>query len=116
MSAVLRTPSRSIPVGTLTAVLSTTVVYIITVWVFGLSISNATLKTNKLVVAAAAFPHPLVVALGVIMSSVGACIQCLVAGPQVLTAIAEDEVRGSHQSTHPHLWATLINCAGAQVV
>lgn len=90
-SALLRDAGRSIPRGTLGAIATTTAIYVGTVWLFGAFVSNETLKTNKLVVAAAAWPHPMLVNVGIIMSSIGAALQCLTGAPQLLSAIAHDK-------------------------
>ena len=90
-SAVLRSPGTSIPVGTLSAVGLTTLMYIIVVWLFGCSISNNTLMNNKMVVAKLAFPAEIIVNLGIIMSCVGAGLQSLTGAPQLLAAMAADE-------------------------
>lgn len=94
-SALLSNAGRSIPRGTLGAIGTTTAIYVGTVWLFGAFVSNETLKTNKLVVAAAAWPHPMLVNVGIIMSSIGAALQCLTGAPQLLSAIAHDKARGS---------------------
>lgn len=89
-SGVLADPGRSIPKGTLSAIGTTTLLYLITVWVFGLTVANETLKTNKLVASSIAWPHPYVVAIGIIMSCVGAGLQSLAGAPQLLKSIAND--------------------------
>jgi len=90
-SAVLKDPARSIPYGTLGAVGFTTFVYIFTVWLVGMTIANETLKENKMVVADIAWPSGSVVKLGIIMSSIGAALQCMTGAPRLLAAIALDD-------------------------
>lgn len=89
-SAVLAKPSRAIPKGTLGAIFTTTSLYIITVLLFGFTVANVTLKENKLVAAFIAWPHQYVVAVGIIMSTVGAGLQSLAGAPQLLRGIAND--------------------------
>ena len=76
-SSVLANPGKSIPKGTIGAITITTLIYLSVVWLFGCFISNQALKTDKLIVIAVTFPHELVVKIGIIMSSVGAALQCL---------------------------------------
>lgn len=90
-SAVLSNPARSIPAGTLGAVGFTTFIYIFTVWLFGMIIANETMKENKMVVADIAFPSGGVVKIGIIMSSIGAALQCMTGAPRLLAAIALDD-------------------------
>ena len=74
-SGVLAQPSRSIPIGTLSAILCTTSLYLLVVWVFGSVLSHETLLDNPYVTADVAWPHPVVVKVGIIMSSLGAALQ-----------------------------------------
>lgn len=76
-SSVLADPGKSIPKGTISAILITTTIYIIVVWLFGSFLSNEALKNDKLIVTAVTFPHELVVKVGIIISCVGAALQCL---------------------------------------
>ena len=89
-SAVLATPGRSIPIGTISAIAITTAVYVSVVWMFGCTISNEKLKNEKLIVALVAWPHKVPVNLGIIMSCVGAGLQSLTGAPRLLSAIAKD--------------------------
>jgi len=89
-SSVLANPSKSIPSGTLAAILITTTIYLTVVWLFGSIISNEALKHDKLIVTAVTVPHYLVVQIGIVMSSLGAALQCMTGAPKLLTAIAKD--------------------------
>ena len=90
-SAVLSDPARSIPAGTLAAIGTTTFIYIFTVWLFGITIANSTMKENKLVVADIAYPSGFIVKIGIIMSSIGAALQCMSGAKSLLAAIALDD-------------------------
>ncbi len=70
-SEYLADPFQSIPNGTIGAVLLSSGIYIIVVWLFGLTMANYTLKTNKFILAAVAFPQDQVVKVGVIVSCIG---------------------------------------------
>ncbi len=89
-SSVLTNPSESIPSGTLAAILITTTIYLSVVWLFGSIISNEALIHDKLIVTAVTVPHYLVVQIGIVMSSLGAALQCMTGAPKLLTAIAKD--------------------------
>lgn len=91
-SGVLSDPGKSIPTGTLSAISVTTLLYVLFIWLFALFVDNQTLKDNKLVVSTVAWPHPIVVALGIVMSSVGAALQSLTGAPQLLAGIIDDGI------------------------
>ena len=50
-------PGKSIPTGTIGAIVTTTLLYFLTIWLFGCSISNDALLADKLIVSAVGFPH-----------------------------------------------------------
>eukprot|EP00587_Corethron_hystrix_P001032 CAMPEP_0113301168 /NCGR_PEP_ID=MMETSP0010_2-20120614/2508_1 /TAXON_ID=216773 ORGANISM="Corethron hystrix, Strain 308" /NCGR_SAMPLE_ID=MMETSP0010_2 /ASSEMBLY_ACC=CAM_ASM_000155 /LENGTH=944 /DNA_ID=CAMNT_0000154743 /DNA_START=249 /DNA_END=3083 /DNA_ORIENTATION=+ /assembly_acc=CAM_ASM_000155 len=89
-SAVLKNSSESIPTGTISAIFATTGLYFLFVSLLSSTLSNDILLENKLVVADIAFPHPIIVKAGIIMSSLGAALQCLTGASRLLAAIAED--------------------------
>ena len=90
-SSKLATPNRSIPKGTIGAIGVTTLLYLFQTWLLGSVVSNEILIHNKLVVAAIAFPSPVVAKLGVVTACIGAALQCMAGGPQLLGAIAADD-------------------------
>ncbi|KAJ8605380.1 hypothetical protein CTAYLR_002390 [Chrysophaeum taylorii] len=89
-SGVLASPSRSIPVGTLSAIAVTTILYVVFAWAFGLTVHRQTLYDKKLAVALVAWPSVTVVKLGIFLSSIGAALQSLTGAPRLLFAIAQD--------------------------
>lgn len=93
-SAVLADPSRSIPTGTLSAIGVTTFLYLAVVWLFGSTISREALLNDKLIVTSVAWPAGIVVRVGIVMSSVGAALQCMAGAPRLLSAIASDDCIG----------------------
>ena len=101
-SGVLAQPSRSIPIGTLSAILCTTSLYLLVVWVFGSVLSHETLLDNPYVTADVAWPHPVVVKVGIIMSSLGAALQSLTGAPRLLSAIAGDNLVPFLEPFAPH--------------
>ena len=90
-SSKLATPNRSIPKGTIGAIGVTTLLYVCQTWLLGSVVSNEILIHNKLVVAAIAFPSPVTAKVGVVTACIGAALQCMAGGPQLLGAIAADD-------------------------
>lgn len=91
-SGLLLNASKSIPIGTLAAIFTTTVLYLLTVGLFGGLISRETLLAEKLVMSFVAWPVEEVVLVGILMSSIGAGLQSLVGAPQLLKSIVSDEI------------------------
>ncbi|KAK6111386.1 Amino acid permease family protein [Brugia pahangi] len=98
-SGNLKDASRSIPLGTLGAQVTTTIVYLSGVILFGASVSEMFIRDkfgqsamSKLVIAELAIPHPTVILIGCFLSTVGAGMQSLTGAPRLLQAIASDNV------------------------
>ncbi|KAL8129830.1 hypothetical protein V2J09_018985 [Rumex salicifolius] len=91
-SASLEDTQRSIPVGTLAAQLSTLVLYIISVFIFGSFATRHQLLTDRLLTATIARPFPAIVYMGIILSTLGAALQSLTGAPRLLAAIANDDI------------------------
>uniref|UniRef100_A0A0D6R1J8 Cation-chloride cotransporter 1 n=1 Tax=Araucaria cunninghamii TaxID=56994 RepID=A0A0D6R1J8_ARACU len=111
-SASLRDTQRSIPVGTLSAIATTTVLYLISVLLFGAVATREGLLTDRLLTATLAWPVPAVIYIGIILSTLGAALQSLTGAPRLLAAIANDDILPvlkyfkAADSVEPHL-ATL---------
>jgi potassium/chloride transporter 4/5/6 len=90
-SGLLLDPGRHIPAGTIGAITTTTLIYLVVVWLIGNVLSNEYLKDDKLAIASIAWP-PLLVNIGIVLSSMGAGMQSLVGAPRLLAAIANDGV------------------------
>ncbi|GAA0165276.1 secondary carrier transporter [Lithospermum erythrorhizon] len=91
-SASLKDTQRSIPVGTLAATLTTTGLYIITVFFFGAIATRDKLLTDRLLTATVAWPFPAIIYVGIILSTLGAALQSLTGAPRLLAAIANDDI------------------------
>ncbi|XP_023230852.1 solute carrier family 12 member 6-like [Centruroides sculpturatus] len=98
-SGDLADAQKSIPVGTLAAQLTTSFVYLSGVLFFGASFDNLFLRDKfgesiggGLAVAYLAWPHPLVIVCGSLLSTIGAGIQSLTGAPRLLHAIAQDQI------------------------
>ena len=91
-SSQLKNPSQSIPNGILTAIITTSSIYLIVCWLFGMTFSNRILKVDKFISASASFPHEIIVRVGVGISCMGLLLGHLSTAPTVLAAISSDNV------------------------
>ncbi|KHJ92101.1 hypothetical protein OESDEN_08019 [Oesophagostomum dentatum] len=98
-SGNLRDASKSIPLGTLAAQISTSVVYLCGVLIFGSSISEMFIRDKygvsgmgKLTISEIAWPFPMVILFGCLGATIGAGMQSLTGAPRLLQAIASDDV------------------------
>ncbi|CBJ29869.1 conserved unknown protein [Ectocarpus siliculosus] len=83
-------PGRSIPKGTLAAIATVTATYVVFVLMFGTILSNEVLIAEKLVASRVAWPTHYLVSVGIVFSSLGAAMQCLVGSSRLVAAIAND--------------------------
>eukprot|EP00930_Biecheleria_cincta_P096598 TRINITY_DN8841_c0_g1_i2.p1 TRINITY_DN8841_c0_g1~~TRINITY_DN8841_c0_g1_i2.p1 ORF type:complete len:1089 (+),score=175.20 TRINITY_DN8841_c0_g1_i2:220-3267(+) len=90
-SADLKDPASSIPKGTLIAQISTSIIYLSFIFVFGSVASRETLLNDKFFASTSAFPAKQIVIYGVMASSIGAGLNSLVSGTRLLSAIAKDK-------------------------
>ncbi|XP_073098703.1 cation-chloride cotransporter 1 isoform X2 [Elaeis guineensis] len=123
-SASLKDTQRSIPIGTLAATLTTSSLYLISVLLFGALATREELLTNRLLTAEVAWPFPLIIYVGIILSTLGAALQSLTGAPRLLAAIANDDILPVlnyfkvTEGGEPHL-ATLFTafiCVGCVVI
>ncbi|KAK1295176.1 Cation-chloride cotransporter 1 [Acorus calamus] len=91
-SASLKDTQRAIPIGTLAATLTTSFLYVISVLLFGALATREQLLKNRLLTATVAWPAPVVIYVGIILSTLGAALQCLTGAPRLLAAIANDDI------------------------
>ncbi|XP_044496316.1 cation-chloride cotransporter 1 isoform X3 [Mangifera indica] len=80
-SASLKDTQRSIPIGTLAATLTTTVMYLVSVLFFGALATRQKLLTDRLFTATVAWPFPAIVHIGIILSTLGAALQSMTDAP-----------------------------------
>jgi len=92
LSGDLRTPQQSIPIGTILAVLVTTLVFCLQVVLVGGSVERETLLTDRTVVAILSWPVKELVFMGMCLSTMGAGLQSLAGAPRLLAAIAKDRL------------------------
>ncbi|CAG0923132.1 unnamed protein product, partial [Notodromas monacha] len=98
-SGDLKDAQKSIPIGTLSAVVTTSAVYLSAVVLLAGSVDNLLLRDKfgesiggRLVVANLAWPTEWIVLIGSFLSTIGAGIQSLTGAPRLLQAIARDEI------------------------
>ncbi|KAF4677520.1 hypothetical protein FOL47_000908 [Perkinsus chesapeaki] len=89
-SSELKDPKKSIPVGTLFAQISTSIIYLAFCFLFGSSASRSLLLHDRFFASTSAWPVREVVVYGVLASSLGAALQSLTSATRLLTAIATD--------------------------
>jgi amino acid transporter len=93
MSGDLRDPARSIPRGTLSAVLVTAVIYLGMALLLGGSRPAAQLTENSLIVAEIA-SWPLLITAGVFAATLSSALGSMMGAPRILQAFARDNVFG----------------------
>ena len=86
-SGDLRNAQQSIPKGTIAAQLTTTTIYLLTTLYYGATATRAGLKGNYLLSAEVAWPHPIVVRVGIVLSTLGAGLQSLTGAPRLLQVL-----------------------------
>ena len=91
MSKNLRDPSKNIPKGTLAAIGYTGSVYILLVFMLGVSVTRDLLLTDNLVMRKLNVYGPIVIA-GVYTSTLSAGLICVVSAPNVFASVAKDRI------------------------
>ena len=91
-SSLLRDAGKSIPTGTLGAIISTGVLFVVMVCLAAAVIPRDTLKEDKAALATYAWPNSLVTEIGIFVATIGAALQSMSGAPLLLKAIANDKV------------------------
>ena len=108
MSGDLKDPAKSIPKGTLLAVLVTGIIYTAMVVMLGATASREMLVNNKLVMADIALV-PVLITAGVLAATLSSALGSMMGAPRILQALARDSVfsslsffgKGSGQNHEP---------------
>ncbi|KAG5254639.1 cation-chloride cotransporter [Salix suchowensis] len=119
-SASLKDTQRSIPIGTLAATLTTTILYFVSVLFFGALATRDLLLTDSY----NCWPFPAIVYVGIILSTLGAALQSMTGAPRLLAAIANDDILpilnyfkvADGQEPHIATLFTAILCVGCVVI
>eukprot|EP01135_Chromosphaera_perkinsii_P010877 Nk52_evm4s2273 gene=Nk52_evmTU4s2273 len=91
-SGQLKNPYRSIPVGTYSATLTSTLLYSLIMILAGSLATRSVLKADPLLFAELAWPNKWVTMIGVLLVGIGSGLQCLVVAPTILQSIAADGI------------------------
>ncbi|XP_053577910.1 solute carrier family 12 member 5 [Bombina bombina] len=127
-SGDLRDAQKSIPIGTIMAIATTSFVYITTVILFGACIEGVVLRdkfgeavNGNLVVGTLAWPSPWVIVIGSFFSTCGAGLQSLTGAPRLLQAISRDgivpflRVFGQGKANGEPTWALLLTACICEI-
>ncbi|MFC1489739.1 amino acid permease [Candidatus Latescibacterota bacterium] len=90
MSGELKQPRKAIPVGTLSSIGVTMVIYISVAYVAARYISPEELRTNQMALVDNALWSPIVIA-GVLAATFSSALGCMVGAPRILQALAENK-------------------------
>ncbi|MCJ8728257.1 hypothetical protein PDJAM_G00002300 [Pangasius djambal] len=127
-SGDLRDAQRSIPIGTILAIATTTFIYLSCVVLFGACIEGVVLRDKfgdsvkkNLVIGTLSWPSPWVIVIGSFFSCCGAGLQSLTGAPRLLQAIARDgivpflEVFGYGKANGEPTWALLLTAGICEI-
>uniref|UniRef100_A0A6Q2Y1S6 Solute carrier family 12 member 7b n=1 Tax=Esox lucius TaxID=8010 RepID=A0A6Q2Y1S6_ESOLU len=127
-SGDLRDAQKSIPIGTIMAIATTTFIYISSVVLFGACIEGVVLRDKfgdsvkgNLVIGILAWPSPWVIVIGSFFSCCGAGLQSLTGAPRLLQAIARDgivpflQVFGHGKANGEPTWALLLTAGICEI-
>ncbi|XP_056148471.1 solute carrier family 12 member 7-like isoform X2 [Lampris incognitus] len=127
-SGDLRDAQRSIPIGTILAIGTTSFIYISCVVLFGACIEGVVLRDKfgdsvkkNLVIGTLAWPSPWVIVIGSFFSCCGAGLQSLTGAPRLLQAIARDgiipflQVFGHGKDNGEPTWALLLTAGICEI-
>ncbi|KAL8176455.1 UNVERIFIED_CONTAM: hypothetical protein K2H54_034777, partial [Gekko kuhli] len=127
-SGDLKDAQKSIPIGTIMAILTTSFVYLSNVVLFGACIEGVVLRDKfgdavhgNLVVGTLSWPSPWVIVIGSFFSTCGAGLQSLTGAPRLLQAIAKDNiipflrVFGYSKANGEPTWALLLTAGIAEL-
>ncbi|XP_069797206.1 solute carrier family 12 member 6-like isoform X2 [Narcine bancroftii] len=127
-SGDLKDAQKSIPMGTILAIVTTSLVYISTIILFGTCMDGVVLRdkfggavNGTLVVGTLSWPSHWVILLGSFFSTCGAGLQSLTGAPRLLQAIAKDNIVpflrifGKEKVNGEPTWALLLTVVIAEL-
>lgn len=91
MSGDLRRPERSIPLGTLAAVVVTGIIYLSEALLIGCAVPGDTLRNDNLVIASVS-AWPVLIIAGVFAATLSSALGSMMGAPRILQALARDGV------------------------
>ncbi|XP_058878622.1 solute carrier family 12 member 7-like isoform X6 [Acipenser ruthenus] len=127
-SGDLKDAQKSIPVGTIMAIATTSFIYMSCVILFGACIEGVVLRdkfgeavSGNLVIGILSWPSPWVIVIGSFFSTCGAGLQSLTGAPRLLQAIARDgivpflQVFGHGKANGEPTWALLLTAGICEI-
>lgn len=90
LSGDLKKPSKSIPIGTIAATLTSFIAYFFIAYKLSISASSSQLSENQLIMAEIALFGSIIVPLGLAASTFSSALGSIMVGPRTLQAIALD--------------------------
>uniref|UniRef100_A0A3P8S3W6 Solute carrier family 12 member 7 n=1 Tax=Amphiprion percula TaxID=161767 RepID=A0A3P8S3W6_AMPPE len=127
-SGDLRDAQKSIPIGTILAIATTSFIYVTCVVLFGACIEGVLLRDKfgdsvkgNLVIGTLSWPSPWVIVIGSFFSCCGAGLQSLTGAPRLLQAIARDgivpflQVFGHGKANGEPTWALLLTAGICEI-
>ncbi|XP_061778134.1 solute carrier family 12 member 7 isoform X5 [Nerophis ophidion] len=127
-SGDLRDAQKSIPIGTILAIFTTSIIYFSSVMLFGACIEGVLLRDKfgdsvkgNLVIGTLSWPSPWVIVIGSFFSCCGAGLQSLTGAPRLLQAIARDgivpflQVFGHGKANGEPTWALLLTAGICEI-
>ncbi|CAL9702627.1 unnamed protein product [Knipowitschia caucasica] len=127
-SGDLKDAQKSIPIGTIAAISTTSIVYMSCVVLFGACIEGVVLRdkfgegvNGNLVIGTLAWPSPWVIVFGSFFSTCGAGLQSLTGAPRLLQAISRDgiipflRVFGHGKANGEPTWALLLTASICEI-
>ena len=91
MSGDLKNPGRSIPSGTIAAIVFTALVYLAMAWTLAASVPRDTLQTNSFIVADIA-KWPMAIHAGIFAATLSSALGSMMGAPRILQAVARDRI------------------------
>uniref|UniRef100_A0A8B9HEN4 Solute carrier family 12 member 5b n=1 Tax=Astyanax mexicanus TaxID=7994 RepID=A0A8B9HEN4_ASTMX len=127
-SGDLQDAQKSIPIGTILAISTTSMIYMSSVILFGACVDGVVLRdkfgegvNGNLVIGTLAWPSPWVIVFGSFFSTCGAGLQSLTGAPRLLQAIARDgiipflRVFGHGKANGEPTWALLLTASICEI-
>ncbi|XP_061877500.1 solute carrier family 12 member 7 isoform X2 [Entelurus aequoreus] len=127
-SGDLKDAQKSIPIGTILAIFTTSIIYFSSVMLFGACIEGVLLRDKfgdsvkgNLVIGTLSWPSPWVIVIGSFFSCCGAGLQSLTGAPRLLQAIARDgivpflQVFGHGKANGEPTWALLLTAGICEI-
>ncbi|KAA3609283.1 MAG: Na-K-Cl cotransporter [Calditrichaeota bacterium] len=96
MSGDLKDPRRALPIGTLSSIFVTMVIYIVLAWVLSRIASPEELRTNQMIMVDKALWAPVIIA-GILGATLSSALGSMLGAPRILQALAAQRTVPFHQ-------------------